>query len=91
MNDIPSDIPTPWSTEKRNHVQDKIDKLAAQAAKRLKAKCCVIIAFFEEGDYLHRIEGGQSMMPLDELYRQLTAAREALKDVDPDAGGVHIN
>jgi hypothetical protein len=91
MNDVPSDLPTPWSTEKRNRVQDKMDKQAAEVAKRLKAKCCVVIAFWDDGNYLHILEGGQSPMPLDELYRQRLAAREALQDVNPDAGGVHIN
>lgn len=71
---------TPWTAEKREHTQDKIDSEARKAAKRLKAKCCIIIAFFDDGDYIHRLEGGQSPMPLDELYRQLASVWEALRD-----------
>lgn len=74
-----SDLIKPWSKEKRAFTQGKIDAQAKKAAKALKAQCCMIVAFFPDGSYLHMQDGGQSPMPPDQLYRQLLSMREAME------------
>jgi hypothetical protein len=69
----------PWSKEKRAHTQGKIDAQAAKAAKALKAECCMIVAFFPDGGFLHMQDGGKSPMPPDQLYRQLLSMREVME------------
>ena len=72
-----SELIKPWSKEKRTYTQGKIDDAARAVAKKLKAKCCVIVAFFEDGGYYHMQDGGQAPMPIDQLYRHLVAIKEA--------------
>lgn len=67
--------PEPWSEAKRRLVRAKIDKEAKRAAKRLGGFSAVMVVFFEDGAFFHRMEGGAAPMPTDELYRQLLAAQ----------------
>lgn len=69
--------PEPWTPQQRAAAQTKIDKEARRVAKKLGAKCAVIVAFYEDGMYFHMQDGGQSPMPIEQLYRQLLAAKEA--------------
>jgi hypothetical protein len=79
----------PWSKEKRAHTQGRIDAQAKKAAKALKAKCCMIVAFFEDGSYYHMQDGGQSPMAPDQLYRQLLSMREVMDTTGGE--DTHVN
>ena len=69
-------IPKPWPPERRSRVLAKINKESERAAARLGAAAVVIVAFYEEGEYLHMQDGGKSPMPFKELYRNLLSAAE---------------
>ena len=68
----------PWSIEKRDRTNRKIEKEADRAAARLGAKHVVIIAFFEDSEYLHMQDGGKAPMPLEQLYKQMLSVRHVL-------------
>jgi hypothetical protein len=70
----------PWPADKCAKTQAKIDKEARRTATRLGARCCVVVAFFEDGGYYHMQDGGQSPMPVEQLYRQIAE----MKAVPPE-------
>jgi hypothetical protein len=70
----------PWAPEKRNFVKRKIDKEAARAAARLGAKSVLIIAFFEDGEFLHMQDGGTAPMSTADLYKKLATAEIILDE-----------
>jgi len=72
-------MPTPWSQERRDAVRRKIDKEADRAAYRLGASKVFMIAFFEEGEYLHLMEGGASPMPVKDLCEKILSALAMLE------------
>jgi hypothetical protein len=76
---MPDGLIRPWPKEKRGRIQAKIDKEAKRTAVKLGARCCVIVAFFEEGAYYHMQDGGQSPVPTEQLYRQLVSMKEVLE------------
>lgn len=49
----------PWSLNRRSQMVNKINKEAARAAARLGARTVSIIATFEDGEYVHILEGGK--------------------------------
>ena len=78
----------PWPKEKRDSIADALDVEAKNAARRLKATCCVIVAFFPDGEFYHMQDGGQAPMPTEQLYRHLVAAKEAEASGGEDT---HVN
>lgn len=61
--------PMPWDDQMKALKKRAIDNEAVGVAKRLGAKCCVIIAMFAEGDnMIHLMDGGQSPIPTPQLY-----------------------
>ena len=70
----------PWTPEKRSQIKRKIDKESVRAAARIGAKNTVIIAFFENGEFLHMQDGGVSPMPFAELYKMLLSATTILTE-----------
>lgn len=81
--------PSPWSQERRAAKRQKIDKEADRAAARLGASGVVIIAFFEDGEYLHTQDGGKSPMPFIDLYKTMAVATQVMNE--SEEGGVNIN
>lgn len=77
-----SSLIKPWPSEKQERTQTKIAKEALRVAARLGAKCCVVIAFYEQVEYYHMVDGGQAPMPTEELYRYLISCKDALKESD---------
>lgn len=70
----------PWTKERRSQVKRKIDREATRTAARLKAKGCVVIAFFDAGGgYFHIQDGGITPMNMKELYRNMLATVEKLE------------
>lgn len=68
--------PIPWTDEEIKLVKHRIDREAKRAAERIGAMSCIVIAFFEDGEYLHMQDGGSSPMPPEQLYKKLAAAFE---------------
>ncbi len=75
---------SPWTPLRREQTKKKIDREAIRAAARIGAKSAVIIAFFEDGEYLHLQDGGKSPMP--NLYQRLATARGVLDE----SGGADV-
>lgn len=70
---------TPWTPDRRARIKRKIDSEADRAASRLGASHVTIIAFFQDGEYMHMLDGGTAPMAANEVYKQMTGVREILK------------
>jgi hypothetical protein len=71
---------TPWTPERRSVIKRRIDKEAARAAARLNATTVLIVAFFEDGEYLHMQDGGSAPIDFSHVYKTLASATEILKE-----------
>lgn len=75
--------PVPWTAEKMAKTKAKVDKEARRAAMRLGAKAAVMIVFYEDGEYLHFIDGGVSPIPGRDLYLKMIS----IIDINAQTGG----
>jgi hypothetical protein len=74
--------PEPWSQERRARMKTRIDKAAKAAKSMLGAHTVVIIATFEDGEFLHMQDGGTSPMPLLELYQRIQSSHQIMEASD---------
>lgn len=72
--------PNPWTPEKRTKVKRRIDDEADLAAKRLGASHVTIIAFYEQGEYTHMMDGGTAPSGMDDVYKLMLSVRNILKE-----------
>jgi len=74
----PPPKPEPWPPERRARMKARIDKAAKAAKNMLGAHTVVIIATFEDGEFLHMQDGGTSPMPLMELYARIQSSHQVM-------------
>ena len=67
--------PKPWDGDKRDRMEKRVNKAAANACKTIGAKTVLIVATFEDGEYFHIVDGGTSPMPAAKLYAQMLQMR----------------
>jgi hypothetical protein len=67
----------PWTLSKRIAVRDLIDKCARDAADSIGATHVVLVAFFEDGKYIHMQDGGEPPMPFSDVYKHLVEVHDA--------------
>lgn len=62
-----------WSKEKRAKMSDKLCEAARIAARKLGARGVIVIAFWEDGNYIHAQDGWTDELPdlPINIYKQL--------------------
>ena len=75
---------SPWPMEKRQRIGRRIVKEAERTARRIGAKGVVIIAFFQEGEYVHVQDGGVSPVPFQDLYKRMLAGHDMMETAGSD-------
>jgi hypothetical protein len=71
----------PWSPERRDETKAQIDDLARFVEEQLDADAVVIIALYREGENgIHVQDGGQTPIPLPDLYRGLAQAHDMVAE-----------
>lgn len=66
----------PWTPEQRTQKTSKMRKEAARAAARLGAHGVVLVAFYEEGEFMHMLDAGMAPMPFKDLYEKLAGMHD---------------
>lgn len=74
--------PAPWPAERRAHMEKLLTKEAAKVKRSIGAYTVMIVATFEDGEFLHMQDGGTSPMPLDEFYARMGKTRSTVVDIN---------
>jgi hypothetical protein len=70
----------PWTLEERNRVSAKLDREAEFMARRVHAAHVAVIAFFQNGEYMHCLEAGDPPTSFEQLHKDCLTAHAVLRE-----------
>lgn len=72
-------MPDPWSRERAQEMNQRLELEARLIAGRIGASDVVVIAFYREGEMLHVMDGGTAPTARAQLYANLADMAQQLE------------